>query len=463
MHSFFTRKCRALWYMFFLLISRSLPAQPKPYTLSALIDTTKTHLPVLFQKQALLNSAQAALTDARHSFLPQLIVFDQLNTSTDNALPGSYLPLGIIPSTSSGVRKANDYQMATGNIAALSGAYELVNFGLRGARIKNAEAYMNLQEADLQKELYYAKMQVSGLYFNLMKNQSRLKSDSENVERYENIFKIIQALAQSGIKAGADSSLAKAELSRARVSYNQTLGTINQLKQQLSYFTGIAADQLVIDTGALKKITGPQLFSPPGDTVNNPLIDYYGKLKNVYTSNEKLISKSYLPRILLTGTTWARGSSIGYNDEYKSMGTGLGYQRFNYMAGLSFQYDLFSGVHKKDKLNVYRLQTRASDYGLQQQKLALQSAAAQADESIRTTEANLLELPEQINAARDTYDQKMAQYKAGIISLIDLTNAAFVLYRSLNDYSETLSDWYLAQLNKASATGNLDLFIQKIK
>jgi len=38
-----------------------------------------------------------------------------------------------------------------------------------------------------------------------------------------------------------------------------------------------------------------------------------------------------------------------------------------------------------------------------------------------------------------------------------------VLYRSQTDYIETISDWYLSQLNKAALTGNLTQFIQTIK
>jgi len=46
--------------------------------------------------------------------------------------------------------------------------------------------------------------------------------------------------------------------------------------------------------------------------------------------------------------------------------------------------------------------------------------------------------------------------------LVDLTNASFVLYRSQTDYIETISDWYLAQVDKAEATGNLVQFINSI-
>ena len=133
------------------------------------------------------------------------------------------------------------------------------------------------------------------------------------------------------------------------------------------------------------------------------------------------------------------------------------------MAGVAFQYDLFNGVHKKDRLKTFGFEKDAADLELRQQQVSLVSAARQAQNSIDIAEKNLLELPIQYQAAVDTYNQKIAQYKAGIITLIDLTNAAFVLDRSLNDYAETTGNWYLAQLDKALATGQLAGFIQSIQ
>lgn len=195
----------------------------------------------------------------------------------------------------------------------------------------------------------------------------------------------------------------------------------------------------------------------------NPLIDYFNKEKLLYQQREDLVKKSYLPKIFLTGVGWARGSSIDYTDNYKSTISGLGYQRFNYLAGLTLEYDLFNIVHRKDKERIARNNTLASEYGLQQQQLSLANVGNKADESIRTATKNLVEIPVQINAAQNAYDQKTAQYKAGIINLVDLTNASFVLYRSQSDYVQTLSDWLLANLDKYSAEGNIAQFIQSIK
>jgi outer membrane protein TolC len=114
-------------------------------------------------------------------------------------------------------------------------------------------------------------------------------------------------------------------------------------------------------------------------------------------------------------------------------------------------------------LKITRYQIPASEYQIQNQQLNLKIGLNQADASLQTSDLNLLELPSQLKAAQDIYQQKLAQYKAGIISLIDLTNASFVLYRSQTDYLDVVTDWYLAQLGKAAFAGSLDQFIQTIK
>ena len=124
MVTFCTRKFRRAIGLFLLMPSLSLFAQPKKYTLKDFIDSAQHHLPVLLQKQALIEAARAGVTDARHAFLPTSYIGDELTMSTDNSLPGSYISFGIIPSSSSGVRPDNIYQSAFGNIGFLYNQYE---------------------------------------------------------------------------------------------------------------------------------------------------------------------------------------------------------------------------------------------------------------------------------------------------------------------------------------------------
>jgi outer membrane protein TolC len=466
MITFCTGKFRRAIGLFLLMPALSLFAQQKKYSLRDFIDSAQRHLPVLLQKQALVEAARAGVTDARHAFLPTSYLGDELTVGTDNSIPGSYISFGIIPSSSSGVRSSNIYQSAIGNIGFFYNQYELLDFGLKRATVHNAQAYLDLTRADRDREAYLIKWQVAKLYLDILKSEFQLAIDQQNVGRYDTVFTVIRAVTESGIKPGADSSLAKAELSKARITYNQTVGEIRTLQQQLAYLSGLPADLIDIDTSYTRSyLSALSIISKPqAATVASPLIDFFDKEKTLYLQREDLVRKSYLPRVLLNGVGWARGSSIDYTNNYKSStASGLGYQRFNYLAGLTLEYDLFNIVHRRDKERIARNNTLASEYGLQQEQLSLQNVGNKADEALRTASKNLVEIPVQIGSAEDAFNQKTAQYKAGIINLVDLTNASFVLYRSQSDYVQTLSDWLLANLDKYSASGALDEFIQSIK
>jgi outer membrane protein TolC len=459
----FLKGKRLVYICSFLLSAMPVFSQKSFISLSALNDSADHYLPRILEKKALVNGASASVTETRHRFLPAVRFNDQVNLGSDNATAGSYFPYGIVPSTSSGVREANDYQAVSGNIAILYGEYDLIDFGYKKALVEYAKSGQDLSEADLQREMYILHGRICRAYFNLMIAEARMTVEKETVKRYDTIFTIISALTVSGIKPGSDSSLAKAELSKSRITYNQLLEQSKNFKEEISYLTGVRAQNIIPDTSLM--ITGKRINIIPqsADSTVNPLIDYYTNLSELYSSNQRLISRSYLPKISLTAASWARGSSIVYDDQYKSISNGLGYQRFNYLAGVSFQYDLFNSIHKKDRLKTFGFEKDATDLELKQQQISLASAERQAQNSIDIAEKNLLELPVQYQAAVDTYNQKIAQYKAGIITLIDLTNAAFVLDRSLNDYAETTGNWYLAQLDKAIATGRLADFIRFIQ
>jgi outer membrane protein TolC len=464
MGTFYIRKCCWIFGIIVLIPSAFVYAQKKSITLSELVTASKLFYPNIQQKRALVNSAKANSTDTRHSFLPQIRITEQLNLSTDNSLAGSYLPFGITPATSAGIRNENTMQAAAGNLGVLYGEFTLINFGLNKAKLNTAETIVQFEEADYAREVYEAEFSVAKTFFQLLKVQNRLSVDRENVDRYQSVFNVIRALSLSGLIAGADSSLAIAELSKAKMNYNQSLGNLKQLNLQLEGLTGIPSSKIqLLQPTVNANILHPVYPNWLADSVSNPLIQYYQKQKEILEANERQIKKEYLPKIMLEGSAWARGSSIEYNDQFKSLSTGLGYQRFNYALGIGISYPLLNGLYKRDKLNINRYQLQASELQIQNQALVLKIGLSQAEAAMQTSDLNLLEMPTQLQAAQDIYLQKMAQYKAGIISLIDLTNASFVLYRSQTDYLDVVTDWYLAQLGKAAYAGTLEQFIQTIK
>ena len=436
-----------------------VPAQKTTiYSLAELVDSAKRHLPLLLQKQALVESAQAGVTEAKHAFLPQLNAVEELSVGSANDVTGPYLSVpGLIHPIAGSINAGNNYQAVTGNMASLYGQYDLVTFGLKDARVADARAVVGVTQADLAKQRYLVAWDIARLYFNILRDRYQLTVDEEDIRRYDSMYTISRALTGSGVNPGVDSSLARAGLSRTRVRYNEALGELRRLQDQLAYLTGISEPGIAMDTAKAVPVMNFHEESV------NPLLDYFAKQKQQYDAEKQLAGKSYLPRVVLGAGGWVRGSSIQYSNVYEPPGEGLGYQRLNYLAGVGVTYDLFNGVHRRDRLNVLDGQVQAADYAMQQQQLSLHNQQVQADESIRTARANLDELPAQLQAATDAYEQKLAQYKAGVINLVDLLTAAFELTQAQTGYIQTLNEWYTASLDKAAATGNLDLFIQTIK
>jgi outer membrane protein TolC len=468
--------CILLWWPSFGLHAQ--PVMPAAYSLPALIDSAQHHLPVLRQKMALVEAAKAGIRDARDAYLPSSFLGDEVLAGSDNSLPGTYYSFGLIPSASSGINPANNSQAAGGNMAFLFNEYDLLTFGLRQATIRRAEAGEHLSQADLDRERYLLKWQIARLYLNIRKSLLQQGIDSENIRRYSELYIVIRAVTLSGIKPGADSALALAELSGARTTYNTTYGQGRQLVEELSYLTGLPSGALFIDTSRIRdnlapgRVSGPESRAassqnvnsgPPSPQVPNPLTDYFVREQELYRETENLVKKSYLPKVMLTGVAWARGSSIDYQGKYGPVTDGWGYQRYNYLAGLTVTYNLFDPMHRRDKEAIARQQTAASAYGLQQEQLELQDVGNKAEQGIQTAVKNLAELPIQIAAAQAAFNQKTAQYKAGMINLVDLAEASFVLYRAQSDYVSAISDWLSYNLDKAAATGDLDLFIQTIQ
>jgi outer membrane protein TolC len=410
------------------------------------------------EKQALVQSARAGIREAKDAFLPQLNAAEELSVGSANDLTGPFLPLpGLIHPIAGSITGTSDYQPVTGNMASLYGQYELVNFGLRGAKIADAKAIVGYTEADLEKARYQVSWEVGRVYFAIRKNRDQLAVDEEDIRRYQSMYTISQALTRSGVNPGVDSSLARAGLARTRVNYNEAAGNLSRLRLQLTYLTGV-------DSADIGSDTTMQIGAAADSAATvNPLEEYYAREKQRYSADQELARKSYLPKIVLGAGGWVRGSSIQYNNVYKSPVEGLAYQRLNYLAGVGITYDLFNVAHKRDRAAVLDRQVAAADFALRQQELALRNQELQADVSIRTAKANLAELPLQLKAARDAYGQKLAQYKAGVINLVDLANASFELFSAQSDYITTLNEWYIASLDKAAATGHLDQFIQSLQ
>jgi outer membrane protein, adhesin transport system len=450
-----------------LLLLITTATQAQTLNLYDAVEKTISNYPLLRQRAAEVAAGRAHVTTVGSYRLPSLTLNDQVNVGTSNSMAGSYFPLGLVPSTSGSINAINENNLASGNIAISSLEWDFYNFGYRNAEKKEAQAQEATIEANMNSDKYRITEDVVSVYLDWLKKYRLLQIENVRVQRNTTILGIIRASVLSGLKAGVDSSTASATYARARIGYLQALNEYKYDQIALASYT-------MLDTTVIRPDTS--IFSPafqqkvtlfqPTDSIStvHPLLDVYQKEYEQQLSTNETVAKKYLPKFSLEGAAWMRGSSISPADEYSTnLGDGLSYSRYNYLAGLTLTYNVFDLKHRHDQIVEGRYAAKAKQEAIQNQQLTLNQLLQQANSAYATTMDKLKELPAQLHSSQQAYVQQLALYKAGLNTLIDVTNAEYVLSQTETSFALAQNDLMQLLYIRAGLSNQSDLFLQNFK
>ncbi len=335
------------------------------------------------------------------------------------------------------------------------------------AQRRQAGAQLAVNEANLSSDKYLLTESMISVYLDWLKKYRLLQIQEENMQRAQVILTSIRATVLSGLKPGVDSSTASAVYADARMAYLQALDDYNYDRITLQSYTGINAGEIVPDTSFIGAAM-PQLLvlGQPKTNVatGHPLLNVYEKQYEEQLAGNDAIARRYLPRAGVIGAAWERSSGVSYAGAYPDNITdGLPYSKFNYLLGVTLTYNLFDLRHRHDEVVEGRYQAQAKQNALQTQQVALDKMMQQANASYATTVEKLKELPVQLYSARQAYGQQMALYKAGLNTLIEVTNAQYVLLQAESSYVLTQDALMQLLYIRAGLSGQLDDFLQNFK
>ncbi len=460
--------CRlaGLCRMLVLILCAPVLVNGQTVSLYDAVNKAIVNYPLLQQRQAEVAAGKAHVTTVNGNRLPSLILQDQVNAGTDNSLQGAYFSLGMVPSTP-GNYTAVQNSPNTGNIAISFLQWEFYTFGYYNAQQKEAKAQLAVNEANLNSDQYQLTENMVSLYLDWLKKYRLLQIQNENVQRAQVILTAIRATVTSGLKPGVDSSTASAAYSEARIGYLQALDNYNYDRIAIGAYTGSHADNLMPDTS----IINPSLLqdpaqAPPSDSISagHPLLEVYRKQYEQQLADNRTISKKYLPRFGIDAATWERSSGISPSETYPdNLQAGMPYSRYNYLFGLTLTYNLFDMKHRHDELAEGRLLAQAKEHALQTQQLSLNEMLQQANAAYTTTVEKLKEIPVELHSAQQAYGQQAALYRSGLNTLIDVTNAQYVLLQAETNYVMTQDELLQLLYIRAGLAGQLDIFLQKFK
>jgi len=450
--------------MALLLTTAAAHAQQSTVTLKQLLNSVDEKAPTLLTDSAAILIRKAQAAEVKSNWLPDLTLNYQADIGTANNTTGPYFGFGIIPSSSGGIHNTNVTTTLSDNLGIAALNWEVYNFGKYGAENKVANSDVQVQQNQFAQSKYDLQAYTISNYLQLLRLEDFLGIQLRNIQRTTEIRRSIESLATSGVRAGVDTSIAEAELSKARLNYIELNDQLKQVQLQLSAVSGFPYQSIVPDTTVeLNLINQPAAYLFPPDTANHPLINYY---KSVYQNNlqrEDLVKKMYNPKISLEAAAWGRGSSVDAEGNYNNLGSGYGFDRSNYLVGIGISYNLFDLRRRQLKLRTQRASTDYAYKKLQEQQELLSVSASQADVEMQTSLDRLKEIPKQLKAANDGYRQKLSLYKNGLTDIIELDAALNILYRAETDFMQAKYDYANALFQKAITENQVNRVLNLLK
>ncbi len=461
-----TTRLQPLLLFIFLLVNQ-LNAQ-QVLTLKQAVNTGLANYGTIKAKQNYAGASKALVMQAKREYVPNLNLSAQQDYGTVNGQNGPLYGFGGFGVASSGLPlSSQNWNAAFGSLYLANVNWDFFTFGRVFGRIKIAKATAERDQTDLEQEQFQHQIKVAGAYLNLLAAQRIVLSQQRNLDRAEVFKQSTVARANNGLIAGVDSSLAAAEVSRARIQLTQATDAAQERANQLAVLMGVPVTDFVLDSSFLNKVPANILTATVTDTAKHPLLRYYQSRIDLSAQQLKYYRRSFYPTFSMFGIIQGRGSGFDYSytqDQThftQNYGTGVTPTRGNYLFGLGMNWNLTTVLRGTPQVKAQKLITQ----GLQDEyTLASQQVNAQltlADQRIKNALANYAEAPVQVKAASDAYLQRSTLYKNGLSTIVDVTQTMYSLNRAETDRDIAYSNVWQALLLKAAAAGDPTIFMNE--
>jgi outer membrane protein TolC len=416
--------------------------------------------PLLKAREYEANAATEDVNVAKYSRLPTIDATYQAGIATANNLTGLFNPNGILPITGP-PSTSNNYSAATGSAASILLNWQALTFGQRNAQINVSIAEANSKNLEWKQDLFNHKINVIGAYLDVLLSIDIVHIQEQNIKRVEVNLKESRTLVISNIKAGVDTALFLSELSKAKVD-------LLNAQRQLQTQQWLLAQLIVIDALPVPKDTNFLNILPPlvieNDTSfsNHPLIQYSQSQFDLSKSKELALKKSFLPKLNIWGTGFARGSGFQADQSIKTW-DGLAFSRYNYGAGLQLSFPIMKYGEVKRQLQEQGLLSKASEERIQENKEVLTTQERVANTTFNSTIAIANETQTQLRSAQYAFKAMQIRYNTGLVNFSDLIQTQYNLLTAELDVKKAYWDSWKALLLEAAVNGNENIFLDAIK
>jgi outer membrane protein TolC len=440
-------------------VAASPSASPQVFTLESALQYALEHYPTIRAALEQVNASEAGVRLAKTGYLPRLDSLWQTNRATANNIFGQLLPQAVIPAMSGPVVASSSSGSVWGSAVGALFSWEPVDFGLRGATVRGAEAALGRARADEVLTRLDVQTAVGTAFLAVVAADRALAASQADVERRVVLAQAARTLADNQLRPGAEAARADAERAAAETRAAQARQALVLAQATLSRLLGLPGRDVAAEAATLLASL-PAAGVPAAAANTHPLALARQSGVEAARAQEDVLAATWRPRLFLQTSVFGRGSGANPDGTLDGGLEGLGLERGNWAAGLQVVFpNVFDVGSVRARRSAAAAATRAEAARYDEALLIVtsqQRAGAALVEAARAIAANT---PVQLAAARLSEEQARARYQAGLASIVEVADAQNLLAQAEYQDQAARVDVWRALLAEAAAQGTLTPFI----
>ncbi|WP_430612086.1 TolC family protein [Flavobacterium sp. JP2137] len=453
------------WTAFWCLTAATLQAQT--LSLSDALEHSVLNFQKIKAKEAALDASKENVRFNKRSYLPDLTLSAQQSYGTINAQNGPMYSYGGLGSAASSMPlEEQNWNAAFGALYLANINWNFFSFGKIKSEIDGARSKEQVLADDLDQLRFQHQIKVGAAYFNLLAAQRIKYVQERNVERALVIEKVTESRSKSGLIPAVDFATAQAEVSYAQAARIKAIDKELAYSKSLAQLLGQEYQQYQLDDAYVLQ-TPTYIGESALSLEQHPVLEWQKSQVEHSQQQEKIHTALQRPSLSLFGVVQGRGSGFEWNYVQdnsafsKAYTHGVGIDRTNYLVGLNLSWNLTQIFRQSSKAKEQKYLTQALEqeylYAYEDIKAQRELTKEQWDNAVAIYEQTKI----QVSAASKAYGQHTALYTNGLSSIVDVTQAFYLLHRAEIDSEIAQNNVWQALWMIAAATGDVDLLLNE--
>jgi len=434
---------------------------PKVLTLAEAIQFGLAHYPSILAAVSRVSAAQSGVDLSRTAYLPRVEMGYQANRGTFNNVSGLWFLNSFTPPISGPDLGLRSGATAWGSSAGAGAAWEPFDFGLRAANVATAESVERQSRAAVNLTQLQVAAGVADAFLYLVAAEETVKAMKADVDRRQIFADTAGVLVKNRLRPGVDASRANAELAGARTQFIQAEQNRDIARAKLAEVLGVAGERVNIDPAPLLGL--PERPLQETELTVHPLALVQEATVDVLRHRKEAWNYAWVPKVLLQGGVFGRGTGWDAQGHHAGGLTGLGPDVPNYAGGLTFTFSFFDVVSIRANRAAEAHHETAEQARYHEILQELRGADARARAVVDGARRIAENTPIQVDAAQQTEAQARARYQAGLATVVEVAEAQRLLVQASIDNALARLGVWRSLLGSATALGNLQPFIDLLQ